>query len=405
MTSEAFAMLCEQNSFPEIGNGQLIQYLTEPRDSCTPLQPGQTRKQSGQPRGGGVETEYVMERDSRGDYHASLALEFPNSAHAAEVEQRVRTCLQTLAPYLSGPDGHKLEIKLLNQEQLNRLPPNLRPEIRPIDVVRYGRANYQAYPNDITCPEILHEVMHLFGLNDEYYENEHLYCRPVMEDSLMVSETAFTESVIPTQIRCDCTGITCRSIMNSGNQRLIDAYTAQDIPTLKQACEWSERVVTSLSAPTFVANGPRGWNVQRDRVMPSASAPYYEIRRGTSACRCKATDRYCLEYRRGDLQRSRAVHQVKAFCPFGAPLLERKFVSATTPAGVDAQGIYSFPIPQGRNRSLLHPNQFRLVIGGNCPNASPNYRTCSNFANTLPNPSCETPMACYDPRYYLGTSH
>ena len=82
--------------------------------------------------------------------------------------QKARECIKEANTKMLGPNGERLEIVLKDANEVNACeyqhnilivtPPGL-----------YG-ANYKSYPSDIdNCAFITHEILHIFGLSDEYY--------------------------------------------------------------------------------------------------------------------------------------------------------------------------------------------------------------------------------------------
>lgn len=74
----------------------------------------------------------------------------------------VNSCLQKYEPFLKGPNGEKLSIRATNNSKIDPIS---------IDVLSSGmRAHAHGYNEDIDCPTVLHETLHILGLEDEYPE-------------------------------------------------------------------------------------------------------------------------------------------------------------------------------------------------------------------------------------------
>lgn len=84
-----------------------------------------------------------------------------------ENSKKVQKCLDMYAPYLRGPSGEKLTIQIAADD---RIKPVYIGVDRAIE-----RASYKQYSTELNCPTILHEVLHLLGLADEYEEKQKGY--------------------------------------------------------------------------------------------------------------------------------------------------------------------------------------------------------------------------------------
>lgn len=122
---------------------------------------------------------------------------------------KVQRCLNKYNPYLQGPDGESLKIKL--SAQAPRVVINVQEALERIES--------NVYSDKMQCPAVLHEVLHLLGLADEYKETQVGYsmnkvtgalelvwegaeipaydCRAMgPEDSVMNTETLAVEEVL-----------------------------------------------------------------------------------------------------------------------------------------------------------------------------------------------------------------
>ncbi len=83
--------------------------------------------------------------------------------------ERANSCLERMSPYLKGPDGGLLKIKL-QSESTDKAPQfNV---IRVLNEAREVRQDATLYSPSSNCMTTLHEVLHLTGLVDEYPETE-----------------------------------------------------------------------------------------------------------------------------------------------------------------------------------------------------------------------------------------
>lgn len=180
----------------EVADGPFM-YSPAPRSpGCRPMQPGQsmTLNQSADDSNTGIPKKYRLTRDARNPdlYIAEFNIEFvpmaetvrevyadviPADQARAKPPQvmrdtirdlmmaRTRYCFSQMQNRLTAPDGTRIELRLADSTATNP------PPLTAIRVSTEGaRANSEAWPRQISCPTIVHEVMHLMGLCDGYRE-------------------------------------------------------------------------------------------------------------------------------------------------------------------------------------------------------------------------------------------
>ncbi|MBL7688690.1 MAG: hypothetical protein JNJ49_11705 [Bdellovibrionaceae bacterium] len=126
----------------------------------------------------GVEHKYLLSRVSNDQYRIAFNLRWsPDGTNSGEGETnrvwgaRVSNCFASLDGRIRGPNGEKVSFELYKHEDQNvPEPPLVKLTMRPT-----GRANSRNWTEDMTCPEIFHELLHLVGLVDEYPERSKGY--------------------------------------------------------------------------------------------------------------------------------------------------------------------------------------------------------------------------------------
>ena len=116
---------------------------------------------------------HVISKGSKVPYfEATVDLKFKDGDDAASAklqskyETKARECYKEATPYLRGPNGEFLVLKLAKDD-----PGMPKPPPSEIAIADSGkRADSEDWNSDIDCPTILHETMHLLGLVDEYRE-------------------------------------------------------------------------------------------------------------------------------------------------------------------------------------------------------------------------------------------
>ena len=161
----------------------------EEAESCYSLNPGEEKPlHSGEP----MRASYILKRDSKGDYSISFPLEFaaaedydgpvPADDVPGEYRKKVQSCLKEADENLKGPQGEKLKLFVKKPEKPSRKTSKDYSEKKcklsdqGKTVIFIGaaekRSNSGKYASDIVCSTIVHEILHLAGLCDEYREKK-----------------------------------------------------------------------------------------------------------------------------------------------------------------------------------------------------------------------------------------
>ena len=153
--------------------------------NCKELQKGEQKRVSA---GTGLDREYPIRREMDDSYSGVLNLKFvagddymPTSFRDVSRDEvpsyyrnLVKECLEKEAnPKLLGPNGEKLQI-VLEDESSGSSPCPEPATIIKIDKSKI-RSSSTNYASDIVCPDIAHEVLHRFGLCDDYANEKRGY--------------------------------------------------------------------------------------------------------------------------------------------------------------------------------------------------------------------------------------
>lgn len=116
----------------------------------------------------------------------------------ASMYGRTQQCLSQIQPYLKGPAGESLTIRLAPEAEAGTSPFK-----RVIQVTgRPVRGHSALWQAQWGCPEIMHEVFHLVGLVDEYADGSNYGCRAIgPADSIMVSPHMAYQAVLGQRVR------------------------------------------------------------------------------------------------------------------------------------------------------------------------------------------------------------
>ncbi len=363
--------------------------------SCVQLNPGESRTANVTvPMNAG----YRLRRRaadapaSTPDYTAELNLNFvvppeapvtAGSPTPQPIDPRgvVEQCLRSAGPYLRGPDGQQLGIRLVDGAGSDAPP--------PIDI-RIGaagmRANSREYPRELVetgvdafrqagnCETVTHEILHLLGLVDEYQE----------EMIGFVHDPATGEIV---------------HVEDRGSSRHAGASAATS-PTPDYLRAFNCR---ALGPPDSVMSDPH-------RAFGAVQGAYV-----TETCQCPMSGKEAVA---GDRDRCEAAISTWAdanACPPGAISYAARTPVEGAPSGYRESfesGTRGFVPPHSyvirriappARSSLLHPAHFRAITQPGCEGANQTYYQCAqrayetsegNFGSgcsRAENPACSTP--------------
>lgn len=123
----------------------------------------------------GLPMNYRLTRNQDGSFDVILNISFYESSSSPEkkydpiLTKKWRDisekCLQSIDGHAWGPDGIPIKFKIYNSDY-DSVPFGTAIEMRDS-----GRAHSLGWTRDLECPVILHELLHLTGLVDEYAES------------------------------------------------------------------------------------------------------------------------------------------------------------------------------------------------------------------------------------------
>ncbi len=128
-----------------------------------------------------VEHSYEMQRTGKNEFQATFNLHFYEQSDPDETarnrgytfvwRKKANECLASIGNKLSGPKGEILKLKLDENPKINQLP---RSEVI---LKSDDSSNSHEWEKNLDCPSILHELLHLMGLVDEYQERASGYSK------------------------------------------------------------------------------------------------------------------------------------------------------------------------------------------------------------------------------------
>ena len=420
---------------PEDGVKQKLTDLLdniEQATACSDLKPGSTKLVRAKGYANGAH--FALKRIDDKKLEATIALKFEKgNAYTPELANtlfnRTKSCINNVNSYLKSPNGEELKINIIDEEENNKRAPSERPLTRSIAVNNAdARSHSLGYESDIDCETIIHEIMHLLGLVDEYHETikeggkerAKYQCRAVAEvDSLMASHWKKFDDVTGIENECSCEDDFCRRIINSDDQKLIDIYTQDFWQLLDQRsnlCEY-ERVKThflttsrmkSLPFYDIESDDENGMVIKHTNIFKGRNESFF----GTVyqfKCRACQNPKECEELENFKRKLQNKSPNRKRYCPEGSSLVEQSHlpIEKAGKNGVKAINFNTFKMSSAAKNpggSLLHPAHFAKIKYTSCNSKVKKYTACSRFAGNLstePDACAGRPDYCEDTSQWL----
>lgn len=162
--------------------------------NCSELSIGQTKlvnyEHSESPTS--LEHKYIIERVGTNEYKLKLNLKFQentlwpmeNSELDKTIRRNINNCLDEINPRLKGPDNVSLNIEILEPNSENKKKYKKIESVITVSDTPVKREHSHFYSLQSSCPVIIHELLHLMGLVDEYTEITNIpFYKQVVEQS------------------------------------------------------------------------------------------------------------------------------------------------------------------------------------------------------------------------------
>lgn len=336
----------------------------------------------------GIGADYALTKVSPQKWVAALSLDV-QSRHgvtSAEMFGRINQCMSAVNPAMRGPNNEQLEIKILTPDEASKLPRGKRPPTVEIDIQPTGaRSHSKAYAADINCSTIVHEVLHLLGLCDEYNgDGDGYQCRAVPSgDSIMKSHWTVFNDTIPRQLSCDCVSDNCHKLIATGD---VDAVRlrANAWSTGPVDYEFRNKYCGHFTTKTQIAYNRNLVNSARETAPGKFTITTYDISMTDLKkvspielkCECPAGDARC-ESVKAEVIRDIASYGAES-CPSGSK--ESESVYGTRGQVAIRPNGFSVPGTKPKRTSLLEPVHFSRIIGGSCEEVVTQYNECARWA-------------------------
>ncbi len=371
--------------------------------NCTPLAEGKWKTIGGISKSG-IDYSYGLIKEAPQKIKAILNVQFSganNGVTAQAMHARAQTCLNSIKSGLKGPAGEELSISLLTPQEVNRLPANLRPKKTTITIAGVNaRSHSKAYASSIDCPTILHEVLHLLGLCDEYPgEGDNYPCRAVgSRESVMRNQNLTFGTALSENLSCHCDSEECSNVMADPAKRaLLLMPTYYDIIPghfRNRYCEFNPTIYLKSFSDNSMPSRAYSASLESEDVL-TVIANYNPMTthfdEAHIICRCPATDIDCKtslkEYARPN------PNLKPKTCP-SPTNLKSSIIGAAPVADRFENGVLHIYRPATKP-SLLEPRHFNRIIAGNCQTQTASYERCAEFAYESSKVACEkAPNEC-----------
>lgn len=382
---------------------------------CLPLKDGEFKNKG-----------FLIKRISEKQYDITINVNFKDGSlvgKTKEMEKRVKQCLADVSPYLKGPNGETLNVSVSNNEEVKKIPREIRPMPIEISIEEPGfRSNSRAYESDIDCAIITHETLHTLGLGDEYEEKwkpeiGNFSCRIVPSvPSIMKNHYEAFDLGVPQAVECKCITEFCDTAITSSDQTLVDMYSSPDYFDLLsyefrgKYCERQDSFKEKYDFSTLKNEDKRSVNLISEEASSFIVRNFYytdkfpKLGHSVYKCSCVNNDNNCQN------ELAKAREKIKS---------QEKTVSRSCPPGSTREKAPALEEMKGNKKlqalgdrkfkkhisptwdSLIYPNHFDYILNGNCTNGGKRYQECTKKAYS--SVECEkVPKECKNDEYFLG---
>lgn len=436
--------------------------------ACTELSVGDTRVADG--RLNNIGRGYAFRRTADNRYELAFNINFvqENMANTtpAQLYERTNECLESIntTERFRGPDGQIVDLKVLSPTDASNLEEFRRPPEIQVRIMPEGhRSHSTAYEEDLSCDVIIHELMHLTGLADEYPEGQYgtyldpatgqvydwedsaletmpkearqsleftseYMCRAVPETpSIMKTQTQALNNVLDRQTRCRCnsTDNTSDCSMLAENSNIRELYLKSltsisiALPAFNEYCRQdpnngnepmqyirSRSEVRSSEAIRNYASSPGRRTYSNYRLTLSNSSDLYAL--GTAVnmlCECDENVVECRDFLQGldSINNDESLLQ-SSYCGYGMETVSTDYAGVTI-EDYDPNREYilniSAPNP---NTPLLRAAHFEKILYPDCATRAPRYIECTSYAYADSAKECEDrPEYCEDEALWLDS--
>jgi hypothetical protein len=258
-------------------------------------------------------------------------------------------------------------------------------------------------------------MLHHMGLQDEYPEEsaelkDKWNCRPTTrEDSVMYYHTYGLDAAVPSTILCGCNTNACENLVAHPDTKIIKMLTSvpgwpMNPEFQRQYCQSNYTILRSNPNPLqglrIDSDSGDTFKATYHSWHPNNLTANYVPTEMVLTCTCH--DDACRTMKNEMLKKVGTPSPTTKYCPVGFQQVSKKWDRGSYPTGIH-DGLLRFSTTPVRD-TILYPNQFKRAVAGKCEENIAGYGMCSEYAYKGSRTNqCETPDACRNPDYYLGT--
>lgn len=342
------------------------------------------------------------------------------STTADQMMERAQSCMKDVSPFMKGPNGDQVTIKIVNDKNgLFDLPKNQRPKKVSIGIAPKGfRSHSRMYEETINCAVITHEVLHLFGLCDEYEERwqkdgMNYNCRVVPGvASVMSNQHEMFNIAVDKEVTCSCHNKTCRDVMDGNDEekkKLLLSKTLYEVISYEDRVDYCSMTYPGNLKFELLQDKDKGVVISQKSTnklviegREFVEGKIGQVGRVKLDCSCEASDTKCLNFlAKAEENVEASYDNVRGSCPSGSRFQDSRIGNAErSQVKYDPSSGEIKLTQKAKAPSLLHPSHFERIVGGGCEDKAPRYIECASFAYR--NSNCEVPDYCKDPSQFLG---
>ncbi len=427
-------------------------------EACADLEEGETRVTAPTDRlKDYVEQKYAITNLGDNTYSVDLVIDFkgntPNATQA--MYARADRCLEEFNQVARDGQGRKLKINIHSVSESSNLPSDKRPPTVEIQVSPGDfRQSSRHYKEEIECSTMVHEMMHLMGLHDEYHETnigqfvnqstghvvpyyvpgqsgksaafanleqnpnpsyqlQRAYqCRSVPQrDSLMKQHSPIYNAAVPQSYGCDCSSVAnstskenCRQLMaypQEARQKYLQlsASLSDTFDSYRANCtvsNFSQRV-TIQSPNSFLTekkiNNFQKLNQQTIRFtnMSMSSSDFGGLLKSSHQVDCTCSPTDTNCMEM--ISKLENYSQQNTFPTNKCPLMAKK----TEPQNLSRPDYATFTSVVDPSVNLLQTAHMEMLIHPRCESRAPKYLRCLDQAYSAVGESCmPKPAYCSD---------
>ncbi len=378
-------------------------------NECAPLINNTWKRVSGASAYGNT-VDYSLNKSSAG-IRVALNINFVQAAGTTAPSDKMvssermmaqaRGCMQAVGGLIKGPTGEPMQFDLLTPTEAARLPTDVQPKANTITIDHAPdvRSHSKNYAHDVGCPTIVHEILHLVGLCDEYAgESDGYICRATSkQNNVMVDNFEAFNASVPRRVTCECPNADCAAaIAQPGRLNFLKALRWDDrtsarfrnafctTPTGTASLAWPSTYPNPPKQPFTATLSPDGLKLSMTDYYMNQN-DWKTIYGSSTECTCPEADARCRETLAQIVGGQLKVNN--RGCHFG---LKESFVwGATTLGDVVTDNKFSFDANPG-STAFIHPKQVQRILAGSCMTQVQSYNDCAK------NAYASTPEDCAD---------